>query len=288
MRPALPFAEDVRAARAEVQACQDAQLLDQILKTAATALSILEVQLASGTPLPDDLPGEDVLERAMGLYPGLAELPALMPAGASEQVRLRARRQQLELVLGALQPALDAREEAAQRLHHLQHEQVHVLEQPEWAEVVADLRVIGDRRDRLALELAPLQNQLSMLEPVRDMLAAFHPTLQAELIDAARTEDPDGSIAWRVAIMAHQQLVGLANVIEQLGLVVRYPFEPMLPDQPHPRHRWRLRKEAGDVLAWMVDLDAQLDAQAAEIQARFDVLKAEHDAAEAELMEWMG
>lgn len=287
-RPPLPHAEEVRAARARVLACQDAQLLGQHLKTGFAALSILEMQLAAGTPLYGEMAGDDAVEMAMATYPSLAELPAMFPAEASDATRLQARKQQLELIRQTIQPTLDEREEAAQTLHELQHAQIHALEEPEWAEVVAELRVIGDVRDRSALALAPLRSESSALAPVLEMIQGFHPLLQEELITASRTDDPDGVLAWRVANLARNQLIGLAHVIEQLEVVVRYPFEPMVPDRPDPKHRRRLRREAGEVLAWMGRVSEHLGARAAVLQEQIDELQARHDEAEADLMRWMG
>lgn len=287
-RPALPHAEAIREVRARVMACEEAQLLHQHLKTAYAALSILENQVALGTPLLGEMAGEDAVAKAIATYPSLAELGALFPSGASDASRLRARRQQLDLIEQTIRPRLDEREEAAHTLHELQHAQVHELEKPEWASVVAELRILGEERDQTSLAMAPLQNELSALSPILEMIRGFQPTLQAELIQATRTDDPHGALAWRVALMARQQLVGLAGVIEQLGVQVVYPFEPMLPDDPHPRHRRRLRKEAGDVLVWMADLAGQLDHRAERLEMEIDRLRERHDAAEAALMAWMG
>jgi hypothetical protein len=287
-RPELPHAQDIRQARAAVEACQDAALLHQHLKTARTALSILSVQHGSGMPIPPTVPGDDVVVQAAARFETLRDLAAAYPAQADPAVRLHARMQQLDLIELHLRPLLDEREQAAALLHDLQHRQHHALEQPAWADAVAELGRLGARRDTLALEMAPLQHQIALVEPVREMLAGFHPQLREELVTAARTDDPNGVVAWRAAVMAHQHLVGLAHVIEQLGLVVQYPFEPMLPDDPHPRHRRRLRQEAGGVLEWMVRLDEALGQHGEALQQRYDLLKAEHDTVEAELREWMG
>ncbi len=287
-RPSLPFADAIREARAEAESCRDAQLLAQHAKTALVALSTLETQLNDGVPLPDPLPGEEVTARAASRWPELAELPALSPRSDSDPSRLQQRRRQLEVLLETLEPLKARAEEVAKRLHHLQHQQRDALEQPAWSDVVAQLRVWADEREHAAREMVPLQRALASLEPIRKMLAAFHPSLQAELIAASRTDDPDGALAWRVATMAREQLVSLAHTIEQAQVMVRYPFEPMVPDQPHPRHRQRLRREAGAVLAWMASLADDLDGRAAVLKDRLGALEERHRRAEAALLEWMG
>lgn len=287
MKP-LPLAEAIREARAELERCQQALMTHQVLKTERTALSILEVQTAAGAPLPDVLPGDDLVVQQAAGVPSLADLRALEHDHATPAQRLLARRHQLDLIEAVLIPLVERNDEVAHRFHHLQHEQHHALEAPEWEEVVEQLRIVGDRRDEIATALAPVHHQIALLEPVIDMLEGFHPQLQDALVQIAFEDDPHGQNAWRTALMARQQLVGLAGVIEQLGLVLQYPFEPMLPDSPHPRHRRRLKKEAAAVLDWMVELSGKLGERSNALIRHRDTLQALHDEAETQLKEWMG
>lgn len=284
----LPLVDEIRAARAAVESSQIALRLHQRLIAARTALSIVDAQHRGGLPVPDDLPAEDLVRELAGTFRELSDLPAMHRRGDRMELRIAQRIRQLEIASTALAPLVEAAEEDAGRLHALQHRQHHLLEGPEWADAVAALTEAGARRDAIAVAMAPLHHQIALVDPVRTMLAAFHPQLREELVLAARTEDPHGTVAWRAAVMAHNQLVGLAGVIHQLGVAILLPVEPAVPDAPHPRHRRRLRHEAGQVLEWMMGLDEVLSAHGDVLRARLASMQAEHDDAEAALRELLG
>jgi hypothetical protein len=284
----LPYAEEITALRARVDAGQEAMKLNQLVKSALTAISVVEVQYGQGMPVPHEIPGEEVVDTAAALLPQLAELHSVGRGATDYATRLASRRQQLMLAGENLQPVIDEIEGIAAELHTLQHKQHHELEKPEWSEAVAELKRLSHARDQLALQMAPLRTQIAHIGPMREMLLAFHPQLQEELVAAARTEDPDGRIAWRAGMMSQQMLVGLADVVNTLGLAIAFPVEPMLPDAPHPRHRRRLRKEAGAVLEWMVQLSQALGRHGDVLDERLAGLELELDKYEAALKERMG
>jgi hypothetical protein len=284
----LPLSDEIRAARAAVDGSQAALRVKQRLTAARTAMSIVEAQHQRRLPVPQELPGEDLILELASTFRELAELPSVCRPTDPMGVRLKARVQQLELASQAIGPLVEAAEADAGLLHELQHRQHHMLERPEWAAAVAELAELGARRDEIAVRMAPLRHQLALVGPVREMLLGFHPQLQEELVLAARTEDPHGLVAWRAAVMAHNQLVGLAGVIQQLGLSILLPVEPAIPDAPHPRHRRRLRKEAGEVLEWMVTLSSALADHGEVLAGIMDAEQAALDAAETALRERMG
>lgn len=284
----LPFSDEIREAREAVARSQEALRVDQRLKAARTAMAIVTAQFARRLPVPPELPGDDLIEELAAAFPELADLPSVLTPSASVDIRLLQRTQQIELAASMLAPLVEVAEADAERLHGLQHRQHHALEGPEWADAVAELAELGARRDEVALEMAPLRHQLALIGPVTEMLLGFCPQLEGELALAATTEDPNGVTAWRTAVMAHNQLVGLASVIAQLGLVVQLPVEPAIPDQPHPRHGPRLRKEAEDVLLWMRTLHEALSDHLGVLQGQMSTLEARHAEAEAALVERMG
>lgn len=284
----LPLVDEIRTARAAVDASQAAMRFRQRLVAARTAMAIVEAQHARGLPVPPDLPAEDLIRELASHFRELADLPSVCRPTDPLDVRLRQRAVQLDLASQMLAPLVEAAEQDAAVLHDLQHRQHHLLEQPEWSEAVAELAELGKQRDEIALRMAPLRHQLALVGPVREMLLGFHPQLEAELVLAARTEDPHGLVAWRAAVMAHNQLSGLAGVIQQLGLAILLPVEPAVPDAPHPRHRRRLRKEAGEVLEWMVVLADALADHGEVLAQRMDAEQAALDAAEGALKERMG
>ncbi|MEZ4317994.1 MAG: hypothetical protein R3F61_10840 [Myxococcota bacterium] len=284
----LPYAAEIADLRARTDAGQHATTMSQHAKAALTAVSVVEVQHARGLPVPKELPGEDLIDELMVSFAGLAELDRVGAHAKDYGQRLLARRQQLEIAVEHLAPRVAEVESLAGELHTLRHKQHHELEKPEWAEAVAQLRELAHSRDQLALQLAPLRSQLAHVEPVRQMLLAFHPQLQAELIAAARTDDPDGVVSWRAGMMAKQMLVGLGDVVRTMGLGIGLPTEPALPDVPDPRHRRRLRTEAGEVLEWMAHLSHALSDHGDVLQERLDGLVREHDRFEQQLVELMG
>ncbi|MCB9675007.1 MAG: hypothetical protein H6737_07815 [Alphaproteobacteria bacterium] len=288
MTERLPYADEIAALRARIDAGQHLMKVNQLVSTALTAVSIVEVQHGQGLPVPKMVPGEDAVDEAIASLPELADLGVIFDRATDYKSCLDARRQQLLLASQHLEPRLGELEELAGRMHHLQHEQHHELAKPEWAEAVERLKEIAQARDAIAKLLTPLRTQVAYVTPVQDMLLAFHPQLQEELIAAARTDDPDGRIAWRAAMIAQQQLLGLQQVAEQLGLSLGLPTEPQVPDAPHPRHRRRLRHEAGDVLQWMVELSQALGDHGRALREQLEGMESELAKYETALEELMG
>jgi hypothetical protein len=284
----LPHAEEIAALRARVEAGTQAMALNQRVTAALTGISVVEVQHASELPVPAQIPGHELLEPLAALLPQLAEIHKIGENAKEYGTRLAARRQQLMLAAEHLQPMLAELEAAAAELHTLQHEQQHALEEPEWADAVAQLGELAQARQQLSSQMTPLRIQVAHVGPVRGMLHAFQPQLEAELVAAARTEDPHGHIAWRASMIARQQLIALTDVVKTLGLSIGLPVEPMIPDTPHPRHRRRLRTEAGVVLEWMADLSQALDRHGEILEDRLAGLERELSRYESELKELMG
>ena len=284
----IPYRDEIAELRARLDAGQQATAVLSHLKSALVAVSVIEVQMSAELPIPTALPGEEILRTVAELVPQLAEIHRLGESARTPAARLHARRQQVLLAIENIEPIVDVVEDIAAEMHTLQHKQSHQLEKPEWSEVVAKLRDLSTRRMELSKALAPVQNQLAHVNPVREMLGAFHPQLQDELVQASRTDDPDGRVAWKAASMAHAQLIGLVDVVHTMGLSIAFPVEPMLPDKPDPRHRRRLRTEAGGVLEWMVKLSHALVQHGDALQERVDGLALEQERVEAELKEWMG
>ncbi len=284
----LPYSEEIASLRKQVDELNRVQILAQQLKTDRAAIDILQMQDRDGMPTPDELPGEAVMDDLARTYAGLSELRAIERGVSDKAARLAARRQQIEFALQHLAPLLGEAERLAGELHDLQHKQHHELADPKYADAVKELRELADARDAFQEQKQPVQLQLNYIDPVRSMLLEFHPTLQRELIDAARTDDADGRIAWRAAMMAQQMLLGLVDVSNSVGVPIQPPHEPMLPDAPHPRHRRRLRDEAGAVLEWMVQLSKSLERHAVVLRERLDGIEAEHARYVAILQERMG
>jgi len=284
----IPYRDEIAELRERLDAGQQAAAVLSHLNSAMVALSVIEIQLAAELPVPAELPAEEILHTVATLIPQLAEIHRVGAGARTPAARIHARKQQVQLAIDHVEPMVATLEEIAAEMHTLQHKQSHQLEKPEWSEVVAKLKGLSTRRMELSKALGPVQNQLAHINPVREMLGAFHPQLQAELVEASRTDDPDGRVAWKAGSMAHAQLVGLVDVVHTMGLSIAFPVEPMLPDKPEPRHRRRLRSEAGGVLEWMVKLSQALVHHGDVLQERVDALVLEQERVEAELKEWMG
>jgi hypothetical protein len=284
----LPYSEEIASLRAQIDAGNQAQILAQRARTDRMAIDILEAQDQDGMPTPDELPGEATLDDLARAFRGLSELRALERGVTEKRARLAARRQQLQLALDHLEPVLTNLEQLGAEMHELQHKQHHALHEPEWADAVAELKELADARDAFQQQIQPIQIRINYVEPVRSMLLQFHPTLQQELVAAARTDDPNGLVAWRAATMARQMLLALVEVSNSVGVPIQPPHEPMLPDTPHERHRRRLRDEAGAILEWMVQLSKALDRHARVLEEQLQGLEAEHARYEALLRERMG
>lgn len=282
----LPYADAIRAARAESEQAQHAVMFLKRVQTAAHAVAILESQVLQGIVYQGELPGDDELEEAALYLPVFANARAHVAGSMATQLRSRA--DWLQRLLVALAPLAENAEAIAKHLHDLQHKQHHALEKPAWAAEVAELAELGRRRDTLAQTMARVREQLSMVDPVRGLLLAFTPQLEGEMATALTSDDEHGVDAWRAARVSQEQLVGLAHLLNRVGMVVQLPFEPMIPDQPHPRHRARLVREATAVLEWMRQLSGALGSHGDVLQARMDELVAQHTEAETALKERMG
>ena len=282
----LPYADEIREARAQSEQAQHAVMFLKRVQTAAHAVSILESQVAQGILYQGQLPGEDELEEAALYMPQFANARRVGAGSMATQLRERAGR--LERLIAALAPLVENAETIGTHLHELQHKQHHALEKPEWAAAVAELAALGSKRDALAQSMAQLREQLSMVDRVKGLLLAFVPQLQAEMTTALKSADEHGVDAWRAARVSQEQLVGLAHLLNRVGMVVQLPFEPMIPDQPHPRHRSRLCREATAVLDWMRQLSGALGTHGDALQLRMDAMVEAHTAAETALKERMG
>lgn len=282
----LPFSQEIREARARSERAQNAVIFDKHLETALTGLSIIQQQVLRGLEFQGELPGEDLLVEVPLRYPDIDIGP--VPEGLSTLEAVHHRTLVFQQVRDVLAPWVAESLEVAAALHELQHQQHHELEKPEWAEVVEGLNVLARERDALAHQMAAVRERQAQVHPVTGLFEGIIPQLTIQVAATETEEDPDGIVAWRVARLAQKQLVGMANLLIQVDLVVPLPFEPMVPDTPHPRHRERLVAESIAVLKWMREVYDAFADQRRLLEEQLEARAARHTELEDAMKEQMG
>lgn len=283
----LPYADEIREARAQAEEASEAVMKLQRARNELHAATLLEGHIAQGMNYEGDLPGTEVLHAAAAWRP---ELEALLDddVGGGLALRVRVRKERLQVLIQMIEPLAEQARDRAQELHDLQHQQHHELEKPEWLERIGELIELGRKRDALAQALARVINARANLEPIRGAVLGAAPLLEQEMVEAATADDPEGTVALRAASLASQQLGGIARLMVHLGFTFPLPFEPAVPDKAAARHKQRLLQETGAVLTWLRNLSEQLVERAALLDARQQQLDDAHTAAEDLLKEWMG
>ena len=284
MRP-LPHRDAIASLRATVDRATQAAIWRLQAQTAQLTLTQLMRDFAPGD-YPDPLPGQDLVDDLARDEPMFAAFAEVHDGDAALAARILLHR--LDQVLQITGELVEGRDEAAERMHALQHEQHEILEAGGWEAEVAELQQVALQRDALADALAPRQHRLEQLAPITRLLGVQYRVLTDVLSEAHRGPDPDGFLAHAAAADAATHLRELARMSLQFEVPFQLCFEPMVPDIPHPRHRGRLLREADAVHQWMQALAYRLDAELDQLAAELTEASIRVEALERTLLERLG
>jgi len=285
MKP-LPLVEEIRSARAECDEAHVAMGFASQVDAALMSISVLRDQLAYKPDIQVVIPGAALLESVATAFDALAHLTAEQPAADLDfPRRLAVRQGKLEVARSFLKPIANDGQRRAGVLHGLQHDQRHRLEAPQWSQEVTHLGALGQERTELAAALAPVDQQVAMLQPARDVLASWTDRL-AEAASAVGSDDRVN--AWKAAQMAAGLIRGLGTLVAQANLEIELPPVPDLPARPDEALHADLIASVNQALQQLADLASILDAHHRDVAAEQTRLRTRHDAVIAEIVEHMG
>lgn len=178
----LPLADEIAEARVRAKRAESAALLLQQCGIALSAAAVIGRQLESIANYDYELPGTDVVEQGMEEWSELAGLADIQPdPDAPFRKQLEQRRLQLRTVEQVLQPEAAKQDTLNHRVHELQHEQSHIMRQPEWDELREALNVRAEVRRKCINTLARLRMRRQSLLPSSSAIDEFLPQLRHEL-----------------------------------------------------------------------------------------------------------
>lgn len=229
----LPLVDEIREARRLAEEAHQAAMQLHRIESALTSIDVMEQQVRLRPTLEAPIPAQETVNELAERWPQLSDL-ASHGGRAGEPLlhQLAARRAQLELALQVLRPLAQEAHERAQRLHALQHEQRHLLEDARYTDDVVELSDLGLERDRLALELTPLNSRLTLIEPACGMLDSFVDRLSRQAIQGDEG-DPHGIYAWRAVHLARTFVESFHTVLQHLELEIPVPEPPEIPLAPN-------------------------------------------------------
>lgn len=283
----LPLAEEIREARRLADEAQDAMVHTQQVNVTITSIDLLDLQARGGDNAGMPLPGDDVVYRLCERWPQLADLPSTGPRPTQpyrEQLRLR--RLQMQSALQLLNPI--ARESAvrSQRLHDLQHEQRHLLEDPKYAEALTEITRLSADRNDAQFVLAPLEQRLSALTPSGTILWKFIERLDWTLADHL---SPPGATEWRAALVARDLVAAVDALFNQYRLDLPRPAPvDQVPDAPDPAQSAALLAEVARVRDEFVRLHRAIYAEYLRVSSEAVVARQRFDELTQQITDRMG
>lgn len=286
----LPLVDEIREARRAAEESHLAAMHLHRVQAALTSIDVTEKQLHLRADLAARVPGDDVVDLLSEHWPQLADLASHGGRPADPLLhQLAARRGQLELALQVLRPLAADADGRARDLHALQHRQRHLLEDARYADDVVELGDLGLERDRLAVEMTPIDSRLAMVQPALGMLDIFVDKLSPEATRGDRP-DPNGLLAWRAVHLAHSFVDSFQSVLAHLQLDVPVPEPPDLPSAPDPDPvaQERIWAEVERVRAVLAELRAILAQEGETLGRARDTRKQRHEELTRLILERMG
>lgn len=203
----LPLSDEVRKARRLAEEAADATGFHLEAGGLLTTLSVLRQTVELGADLERDLPGSELIEKALARFPFLEPVRNAEPEpSAGDLERLTGRIQQIRALQTMLTPYASAQEERSAALHELQHRQHHELIKPEFAEIHEQIHERGEIRKREHLRIADLRHRLATLSPINATLQRFAPAFVSEL-ERCTEREPITIERLRRRIIAVRQMV---------------------------------------------------------------------------------
>lgn len=286
----LPLVDEIREARRLAEEAHLATMHLHRIDHALTSVDVMERQVRLRPTLEGRIPGDDVLEVLVDSWPQLSDLASHAPRpGEPVPQQLVTRRAQLELARQVLRPLAAEAQARGAELHQMQHDQRHSLEDPRYAADVAELAEIGAERDRLALEMTPLNNRLALVEPAQGLLDTFVARLDRSQLQGDR-EDPQGHLAWRAVHLARSFVESFHDVLERLHLEVPIPEAPEVPAHPSAdaalcAAAWA---EVERARAQLEELQTILGEEGANLRRTRDAQQQRHEELTQRILERMG
>lgn len=284
----LPLVDEIREARRLAEESHLASMHVLRIESALTSIGVTEQQVRLRPDLPARVPGDEVIELLAEHWAQLSDLGS-SAIRTTEPVlhQFAVRRAQLDLARQVLRPIANEGTDRGRRLHELQHAQRHALEDAEWSDDVAELSDYGLERDRLAVEMTPLDARLAMVDPARAMLDTFVATLRVE---RDQPSDPAGHRAWRAAHLARTFVDSFQNVLRHLQLEVSVPDPPPVPAAPSadPAAQSLLWADVDQVRRLLGELGGILAREGQALRAERDAKKLRHEALTRIIVERMG
>lgn len=267
----LPLAEEIRATRAAaVRADAASHALVELAGATLTA-EIIAAQLESRPDLVIDVPGVELLARLTPRF----DLPdPVLPDGTLLE-RIEAVLVHLRHATEVLRPIAALASGLGDRMHQLQHEQGDLFEDPRYADEVAVMREIAQRREQVAAALGPLQLSKTYSAAVVPRVGAFEQNIREALARATNDPRQRPAIARTAAEVARICLDTLASMCESGRLRIDVPRMPDITALDRDGHI-AAAAAAADALARFHDelapVMAASDAELARLQAEYEEL----------------
>lgn len=191
----LPLSEEVREARRSAVESDAAAAFHEEARSALLAVSVMTKRLASAPDVAIEIPGDDLIDRAITRFPHLAPLRDVWPGGGAPAARrARARAEQLRSLQQLLAPISQDQARRAAEVTRLQQEQARHLQDPAYAELRAAINERLGLRESLRTQISALQLQRTKLQVPCAVVEGFLPTIRSD-IDRARTEPRHRAVA---------------------------------------------------------------------------------------------
>lgn len=269
----LPFADEVREARALAAQAEKAANLSQRIGIVLSAVSITERQVRSIDTDEVEIPGAEVIAEAIDTYPELAGLSAIAPDPSTPALRqLAQRRLQLKTIDQLVRPLAADHHERMTRVHELQHQQIKALQDPRFDALRAELDARGEVRRKGFMTVSRLRSRRQSMLPTERAIDDFLPQVQTEL-------DNEGSA--RDLEFARMRLLTL---VDTLGITARsVGMEAHLPDTTVLADPDCSRASMEAAVAGLQQLRAATQIEIEMLEAEISRIEAEID----EATEWM-
>jgi len=282
----LPLAEEIRETRRLAAEATDAAVHLGRIRGVLNTLALLDRQLSAHPTMKLELPGDQVVEELSERWASLSDLAAVGPRPTQNtRERLRLRRQQMEGAQQLLWPLARRQSALADEVHRLQHEQRHLLEDPKYAEAVAELGVISTERDQLAQRLEPLNHRVETMGSLKRLAGTFLDRIDHVL---ANTDVRPEVAPLRAATVAGGLLEALYGARDAMQVEIDLPARLELPTAFDRADEEELSDEVARIRGGLVDALEAIEAEISAHQEEVDALKQRFEAIHQQLLDRMG
>lgn len=216
----LPFFDEVREARQQAEAAQEATTLVFQCEAVLNALTVL-IRQARALGLEDaPLPGDALIEEAIATFPQAAAVQDI-PQGRPDLLsRLGRRQQQIQALNQLLRPVAANQHAAAHALHNWRHQQQAALQDDAFASIRERITEERERQMVAQANLNPLRQRAQQLQPAYLTLSSFLP-LAAEEVESAAASELD-------LMRARNRLMTIASTLQAVCQTLQ--FQVAVPD----------------------------------------------------------